>query len=1127
MANINLDLTKFKAAGVYTLEYDDTAKPRTIESNAMRLLVGFNKKGPFNRPVFLSDDNEREDVFGPIDTKLEHKGSYFNRFAQTLLQRTPILALNLLKVDETVQGPDQVGYAALSLDAGTPNPEVASYNKKKYGEIDFNSADANIYGIKEGDTIPYVGNAPFAQFFDRSRFWTPSEENLLGTAALGLGKNEDITSFVHTNFLNFANIGTEEFSILVVKPEALTGYSITAKEWFGSDDAIPYKFIRPNDYIEDYFIQVIAVKGNWTNYKALAADPIFSDFFDLNGIKKDKINSFVSSDGVTLIGSWTGCIIPDFINKAGEDEYIINKINNNTTVTGLLATFNKDAAHALTYNYPDDDEDMDAGWFIDDDEDGNRNDGESETTGKSFLIDLVGHNFKKGYDSVTSEVDHYEKDEFDNLNIPVYKHIKRYGVNFLSYVYDADNAEELREPIRYAQLFNATGVDETPVPADVKNLFIVTNKDEANKIGKGDLIDNDGYDEELNPQGDKNIIPGLTRVLSKTWISVNVDNIADLQDGTVSIKDATFTYAGKVYKYSGNAIYDKAFGKVGFYLYKTIEPVHLAKDTKDSITFYNTVPTGIENNMVGFYEDDALKNPVMQLSAVKLSDNDKSALSLNTETGLITFNVPGTYEFDFLKYNDVISDSKVTFQVSGTPITEHPDAFVKIHAGVAGYLRIGIGETKTLEFGTAKIFKILGVFYTDSLGQDIKLTAPDDLEVSMLTTSNEPQGDDATGNATTEYTLYKGDTYVYMQHKLSDEMVSSHFKFIPMKGLKITKRHLPGYDAEGNMDAEAGVSKIYSVLNEKGIKRALCEPQMITFRYIVDSMAYGLGPQMGGKVYLSQLAKARGKCTALLNAPSKKQFATSRNPYFCDDFVNGHDIKPAFDTKYIPMGGNDELYSSNTFSLPDEDNGAKYTAVFFPYLTYSVNNRLISVPPAADVANVLIRKFIGGDPYMICANNNGILSNVNLAGTEMALDTQDREALEPFGINPIITRNQNTMIYGNQTAYQRMKSDFNKLHIRENLNTIELACDAVLQNYNFLHNTATVRADIVQKLDPILSAAQSSGAIDSYTIQCDENNNTEDIISADYGVVDITVVMNHGMEKIINRITLKRNSVSQ
>jgi phage tail sheath protein FI len=188
---------------------------------------------------------------------------------------------------------------------------------------------------------------------------------------------------------------------------------------------------------------------------------------------------------------------------------------------------------------------------------------------------------------------------------------------------------------------------------------------------------------------------------------------------------------------------------------------------------------------------------------------------------------------------------------------------------------------------------------------------------------------------------------------------------------------------------------------------------------------------------------------------------------------------------------------------------------------------LISVPPAADVANVLIRKFTGGDPYMICANNNGILSNVNIAGTEMALDTQDREALEPFGINPIITRNQNTMIYGNQTAYQRMKSDFNKLHIRENLNTIELACDAVLQNYNFLHNTATVRADIVQKLDPILSAAQSSGAIDSYTIQCDENNNTEDIISADYGVVDITVVMNHGMEKIINRITLKRNSVSQ
>jgi hypothetical protein len=302
---------------------------------------------------------------------------------------------------------------------------------------------------------------------------------------------------------------------------------------------------------------------------------------------------------------------------------------------------------------------------------------------------------------------------------------------------------------------------------------------------------------------------------------------------------------------------------------------------------------------------------------------------------------------------------------------------------------------------------------------------------------------------------------------------------------------------------------------------------MIDFRYIIDSMGYGLDTMMGGKVYLSQMAKKRGKCLAVLNAPSKRDFERSRNPYFCDTFVNGVDIKPAFDTKYIPLGGNDQIYSEKIFSLPDADNGATFTGVFFPYLKYTVNGRECLVPPAADVANVLVRKFLGSDQWMICANNNGVLSNPDLMGLEYACDTQDRDALEPFGINAIITRNNNIMIYGNQTAYQRVKSDFNKLHIRENLNTLEIACDAVLQNYVFLYNTAQVRADIVQKLDPILSAAQTSGAVQQYQIICDETNNTDEIIENDYGVVDIILFMNHGMEKIVQRFTLRRKSMVQ
>jgi len=61
-------------------------------------------------------------------------------------------------------------------------------------------------------------------------------------------------------------------------------------------------------------------------------------------------------------------------------------------------------------------------------------------------------------------------------------------------------------------------------------------------------------------------------------------------------------------------------------------------------------------------------------------------------------------------------------------------------------------------------------------------------------------------------------------------------------------------------------------------------------------------------------------------------------------------------------------------------------------------------------------------------------------------------------------------------------------------------------------------------LTPVLSTMQTSGALAAYEIICDETNNTPEIIEGDYGVVDIAVWFNHGMEKIVQRITVNRYS---
>ena len=167
---------------------------------------------------------------------------------------------------------------------------------------------------------------------------------------------------------------------------------------------------------------------------------------------------------------------------------------------------------------------------------------------------------------------------------------------------------------------------------------------------------------------------------------------------------------------------------------------------------------------------------------------------------------------------------------------------------------------------------------------------------------------------------------------------------------------------------------------------------------------------------------------------------------------------------------------------------------------------------------------MGGDPYAIVANKNGIISNPNIVGVEYQLDVTDRSSLEPFGFNSIIERTSTgeVLIYSNRTAFQNVKSDFNYLHVRELLNTIELQVEEVLKNFVFDYNNPVTRLTIVNTITPILETIKDAGALTKYTIVMDETNNTPDIIDEAFAIIDIGVWITKGMEKIIQRITVNK-----
>lgn len=1271
MGKISIDLSTIKSAGIYTIEIDSSQREVT-NPTSLRLLPGFNNKGPFNRPVFMQYESERQKIFGDIDSKLEQKGCFFNRMAQTMLKNGPILALNLLKVDDSIDGPDQVNYATMSLDSCKPNPKVTSAGKT-YGEYDYQAETINnkLYGTKQGDVIPYVGKTPYASLFDRARFWIPSKNNLQAVAANGLLSN-DQGSYEHTNLLNFANTGTDEISILVYKPENITGYNVTAKEWWGGDENIPYGWIRPSDYISDYFIRVVAIKGNWTNYPGLASDPIWSKYFDKNGVIKNKVSSLCSAEGVTFIGSWTGSIIPDFVDKQGNYMYIESKVNANTERTGLLMSVNEDALQVISYDKNGVDietgnENGTGTWVFD--FDGNKQAeselGESSINKSGYLVDMVGHNLQNGiyannyYLNLALSLDNTNIDEsvlcytyyFQKTQASCTKDLNAWCMSFngrdtvsnednvkpaakIRVLYCKNKSTDTKKFVKAYSLYNA----ETNQPVKTNNSkyganFYITG--EYDVIGKESLLDQEIQKclttslDTLVAETDKTTLKTITDKLkvlpvyaqSNLKVSYNIKDVVykldnknkvTVQHATVAdviSNDTKYLYIKEVpvtADTNDNYVYEDKTMYYGTYAIPSVpemaEEMDQEVNTRLEVKLFSIIAGSKANSYAIIRDLGTITNKLISVEITNYKEQkntgfgaeadgykfsyggddyfirriaDKTIDKIYTPMyKLVNSDTPTYFGVNFLSYNyitehvnEVITNvynayyfngyengSSVSESVklkltklydNGTcPVSDtNLNLFIitneieasNISVGdyvnnISFYNNIGEAEKYNLIPGITRVITKVFVnvdarneFYYKGSKYHINTSALGD--GSLIETTAGKRGFYL---FTTLDPVYISNThYVVRQKPITDDSISHNLKFIPLKGLHISAKHRPGFDEYGKLDIEGGIEKIYSMLQDDGIHRGLCNPNMVDYRYIVDSMSYGLTNEMGGKKYLSILAKDRMKTTALLNLPSKRQFELSVDPCFCDTYDQGVYTKPSFDTKYIPQGGNTDMCSTAMFSLPTEDDGSKFAAAFWPHLVYNVNGRKINVPPAADVCDVLIRKFNGGDPYVIAANRNGIIRNSDVVGIEFNADTTDRDYLEPFGVNTIIQEGNNILIYGNQTCYQNTKSDFNKLHVRENLNTLEIACEDVLKRYNFLYNTPAVRASVVTALTPILETMKLSNAIESYEIICDESNNTPDIIAEDYGIVDIAVTVSHGLEKIVQRITLNRRDTLQ
>ena len=1047
---LSSDLAQFanRASGIYRLEFDKS-QTASVPAEQIRIVVGFSKQGPFQTPVFVPDTGFFQEVFGTIDRSLERKGSYFHRTALAALERGPILALNLLR---------------LNNDLNSLNPDVVEYKPMSTAACTVNGPEAE---------------ALYSGFYNKDRFWFPSTEAFLEN--IGINKK----------LIQFTNLKQKPVTILVRHARNVRGFDIIAKEWYGVGN-VP-EFINENDYIKDFMIDVIILDGDWTDNQKLAIDPIFGNYFDSNrGLIKARLQDFLQDSRVNVLATYTGSLIPDFIDLEGNNLFIESIVNFDSAIHGVFCAVDKELFD------------------------------EEIISGTCNGVDLIGHNIE----NLTNTDPNFNRIKFLSYDRTItddleYTEFQTPEIEF---------AVNTNEDISFSLASNPSIASQTPPvlstsdiisagSGDVNyiikvgvnthsefsskmsgNLFINTPGNISRTVGSYILM-TDGIEFKWVPVTSISLISGVLNIglsVEETGYYIHLDggNMFFISSPNWMFHDS-FAPNSEFYGAKFNGLYDDFINGVitsGDKVQDATEPapwfLRLVNYNYGSLLGEGFITTGSSGNGA----------PVMGTSysvpSVKVQAFEEDIFATQ-----VSLPAPGPNTY--LESDGTTLVNNLLIQ----SLTGKLNATIEIDQIASANLPINEVYVSADDYNN--IVTVGDYLVSDELGPNGE---------SRLTKINRIIREGSLLRIVTDApmrVLNIGGVDTVERYK-EIESIIEHYRLFELQGFELDALyHMPN-------STQDRIDEIYrdTLSTDSNLFKALIDKDNITFRYIVDSFGLGIQPQ--SKFQLAQLAKARQNVTAILNAPSIEDFKKSRNPRFTD-------ITGSLSTRFISEGGDLTLNPDFVYSLPNIDNGGNYSGFFSPYITIRDRGKNITVPPAGYVSNNYVDKYTNALPWSIVAGpRRGVINGLGVVGLEMNFNKDDRDNLEPFGLNPIIfQRGVGLMISGNKTAQQNPKSALSSLHVREVLIFIQDGIAEILKEYQWEFNTPQTRLEILTLADNFIRGVQQDQGVFDFKNVMDSTNNTNEVIDANIGVLDTFVEPVKGLEILVHRTTvLKTGSIA-
>ena len=197
---------------------------------------------------------------------------------------------------------------------------------------------------------------------------------------------------------------------------------------------------------------------------------------------------------------------------------------------------------------------------------------------------------------------------------------------------------------------------------------------------------------------------------------------------------------------------------------------------------------------------------------------------------------------------------------------------------------------------------------------------------------------------------------------------------------------------------------------------------------------------------------------------------------------------------------------NSTLSTTNRFSASSYLAVDNNYLRIydKYNDNYIYIPAASTTAGIMaLTDFEYGPWWSPAGERRG--EYVGVTNLAYSPTKAERDELYKKGVNPIVQfPGRGTILFGDKTKLSR-PSAFDRINVRRLFLAIEKSVAEAARNFLFEFNDEFTRSEFVAIVEPLLREIQARRGIQDFFVQCDERNNTPEVIDRNELVASVFI----------------------